>query len=104
MITTVTTAQVAAETLCVVYDGQTGVISHFHHSITLEGGRKPSDVALRAETLALTKDVALTLRNPAPDLTRLEVLTVRPEEIDVGAQYRVNVSTRQLVRQSESTS
>lgn len=81
---------------CVVFDKETGRIAHIHDSITLEGAEAPSRETFEARAMELARQFAG--ERPGIRLDQLEILHVRPEELeDVHAPY-VDVGTRSLIQ------
>jgi hypothetical protein len=94
---------VVAETVCVVFDGDTGDVAHLHRIVTLQGGRQPSPAEAEAQARDLTTRLAAANRLPAPPPARLDVLQVDPAAIDDNGVYRVDLAARRLVRVADAT-
>jgi len=88
--------QVAAHQTCVVFDKKTGKVAHIHDCITFEGAEIPSKEHVESRAMQLTRQIAAT--RPGIKLDRLEVLHVKPEELEHVLGSRVDVKTRKLVQ------
>ena len=88
--------QVAAHQTCVVFDKKTGKVAHIHDCITFEGAEIPSKEHVESRAMQLTRQIAAT--RPGIKLDRLEVLHVKPEELEHVLGPRVDVKTRKLVQ------
>ena len=88
--------QVAAHQTCVVFDNKTGKVAHIHDCITFEGAEIPSKEHVESRAMQLTRQIAAT--RPGIKLDRLEVLHVKPEELEHVLGPRVDVKTRKLVQ------
>ena len=91
--------QVAAHQTCVVFDKKTGKVAHIHDCITFEGAEIPSKEHVESRAMQLTRQIAAT--RPGIKLDRLEVLHVKPEELEHVLGTRVDVKTRKLVQEGD---
>jgi hypothetical protein len=73
----------------IVYEEETGAIKHIHRTITLEGGRVPSDSELEEAALAI-----ISKRLPVGGL---KVVHVEPDQIRPHVRYRVHPQHRTLI-------
>lgn len=74
-----------------VYNNETGEIIHVHSVMVTPEAETPSDAAVEAEARSLACDISGTPERNA------EVLTVNLDELDRGATYAVDLTTRRLV-------
>jgi hypothetical protein len=87
--------RVAGHQTCVVYDKKTGKVAHIHDCITFEGAELPSKEHVESRAMQLTRQFAA--KRPGIKLDRLEVLHVKPEELEKARAPMVDVKARKLV-------
>jgi hypothetical protein len=92
------TEKVESASSCVVYDALTGHIHHWHHSITLAGGRHPSDDEVAKDA------VAAALRGSLKNQGDLRVLHVSLDAIEPDKRYSVDHQGQKLVVQDDKKS
>jgi hypothetical protein len=86
------TINVVSIKACVVYEPETGIIKHIHHSITLEGGSPTPDEQVEHKALEIAAK-----RHPDPG--RLRTLPIPNESLDPNRRYRVDHESRSLIEQ-----
>ncbi|MBI3050167.1 MAG: hypothetical protein HYY76_17860 [Acidobacteria bacterium] len=91
MIHNVGSLEVGQESIVVVYDAQTGRITHMHYCVTEKGGKHP-----RRE--ALERDAMEQFSQAQPRVTRkMALLHVNPKGMKPDTLYKVDTRKRVLV-------
>ena len=80
-----------SEQTCVLYDPRDGRIVHTHRVVTLPGGRKVTN----EEVEARTKEIA---KQTGHDISGLHAMHFAANAYDASAVYRVDVTTKKLVK------
>jgi hypothetical protein len=88
--------RVVSHQTCVVFDKKTGKVAHIHNSFTFEGGEVPSKKDFESRAIELARQFAA--QRTGIKLDRLEILHVRPEELEHVLAPKVDVKARRLVQ------
>jgi hypothetical protein len=91
--------QVVDHQTCVVFDRETGKVVHIHDSITHEGGEIPSKESIEARAMQFTRQFAA--ERQGVKLDHLEILHVRPEELEDVLAPTVDVKERKLIQANQ---
>lgn len=85
------TEKVESASSCAVYDVLTGHIHHWHHSVTLVGGRHPSEEEIAKDAVAAAQ------RGSLKNQGDLRVLHVTLDAVEPGKLYDVDHQRQTLV-------
>lgn len=75
----------------VLFDKSSGAIVHRHSVITVDGGVEPTDEDVDSRSMQVAGELGI-------DADKTELLRIDEEDLEPGAQYRVDLESRKLVR------
>ena len=84
------TIPVKSSRACVVYEADSGEISHIHEVVTLEGGQEPTEAQIEA-------DVTEMLKRIGKPTEKLSMLHVPSESVQTHPLLSVDPRTKSLI-------
>ena len=89
------TVPVKSSRACVVYEPDSGRISHIHEVVTLEGGEEPTEAQIEAFVMEM-------LKRMGKPTEKLNILHVPSESVQTHALLSVDPRTKSLISRPKS--